>query len=51
MAIKEAPRSYQSKAIEEKIQKFWNDNQIYQTYQDLRKDQPNILIFRRTTLL
>lgn len=40
MAIKEAPRSYQSRAIEEKIQKFWDQNQTYQHSKDLRKDQP-----------
>ena len=40
MAIKEAPRSYQSKIIEEKIQKFWDDNHIYQLTKDLRKDHP-----------
>ena len=41
MAIKEAPRSYQSSTIEEKVQKFWDDKQIYQHTKDLRKDQPN----------
>ncbi|KUK74816.1 isoleucine--tRNA ligase [Methanobacterium sp. 42_16] len=40
MAIKEAPRSYQSKVIEEKIQKFWDDNHTYQLTKDLRKDHP-----------
>ncbi len=41
MAIKEAPRSYQSRVIEERIQKFWDENQTYQHTQKLRKDQPN----------
>lgn len=40
MAIKEAPRSYQSRVIEEKVQKFWDENQVYQHTKDLRKDQP-----------
>ncbi|MGI6482923.1 MAG: isoleucine--tRNA ligase [Methanobacterium sp.] len=40
MAIKEAPRSYQSLVIEEKIQKFWDQNQIYQHTKELRQDQP-----------
>ena len=40
MAIKEAPRSYQSRAIEEKVQKFWDENQIYQHTKDLREDHP-----------
>ena len=41
MAIKEAPRSYQSSTLEEKVQKFWDDKQIYQHTKDLKKDQPN----------
>jgi isoleucyl-tRNA synthetase len=41
MAIKEAPRSYQSRVMEEKVQKFWDENQTYQHTKDLRKDQPN----------
>ncbi|NYB52648.1 MAG: isoleucine--tRNA ligase [Methanobacteriaceae archaeon] len=41
MAIKEAPRSYQSKVIEEKVQKFWEENQTYEKTRDLRKNQPN----------
>ena len=40
MAIKEAPRSYQSLVIEEKIQKFWDQNQIYQHTKELKQDQP-----------
>ncbi|MCC7549949.1 MAG: isoleucine--tRNA ligase [Methanobacterium sp.] len=40
MAMKEAPRSYQSKIIEERVQKFWDENQVYQHTKDLRKDQP-----------
>jgi isoleucyl-tRNA synthetase len=40
MAIKEAPRSYQSLVIEEKIQKFWDQNQIYQQTKELRQHQP-----------
>jgi isoleucyl-tRNA synthetase len=40
MAIKEAPRAYNAGDIEEKVQKFWDETQIYQHTKDLRKDYP-----------
>ncbi|MBI5679300.1 MAG: isoleucine--tRNA ligase [Methanobacterium sp.] len=41
MPIKEAQKSYDTKLIEENIQKFWNDNDIYNKTKKLREDMPN----------
>ncbi len=40
MPIKEAQRSYDTTLIEKKIQKYWNDNQIYQKTNKLRENGP-----------
>lgn len=40
MPIKEAPRSYSHQEIEEEIQKFWKENQIYEKTQHLREKYP-----------
>lgn len=40
MPIKEAKRSYDTKLIEESIQKFWNENSIYQKTDKLRENSP-----------
>lgn len=40
MPIKEAQRSYDTKLIEKNIQKFWNDNDIYQKTNKLRENSP-----------
>lgn len=38
MPIKEAPRSYNSKILEEEIQKFWSQHNIYQRTQKMREN-------------
>ena len=40
MPIKEAKRSYDTKLIEKDIQKFWNENSIYQKTDKLRENSP-----------
>jgi isoleucyl-tRNA synthetase len=40
MPIEEAPRSYNSRTIQEKIQNFWEDQEIYQNTRNMRKDKP-----------
>jgi len=40
MPIKEAQRSYNTKIIEENIQKFWDDNDIYQKTNKIRENSP-----------
>jgi isoleucyl-tRNA synthetase len=40
MPIKEAKRSYDTKLIEKNIQKFWNENSIYQKTDKLRENNP-----------
>ncbi len=40
MPIEEAQRSYDTNLIEEKIQKFWNDNDIYNKTNKLRENKP-----------
>lgn len=40
MPIEEAMRSYDTKLIEEKIQKYWNDNNIYHKTNKLRENGP-----------
>ena len=40
MPIQEAEKSYQSKIIEEKVQKFWEDRDIYQRTNQLRENEP-----------
>ncbi len=40
MPIQEAEKSYQPQTIEEKIQNFWIENQIYNKTKLLREDQP-----------
>ena len=40
MPIKEAKRSYDTKLIEKNIQKFWDDNDIYQKTNKLRENSP-----------
>lgn len=40
MPIKEASRSYDSKLLEDEIQEFWRNNQIYEKTQEIRKSGP-----------
>ncbi|MGZ7066988.1 MAG: isoleucine--tRNA ligase [Methanobacterium sp.] len=40
MPIKEAPRSYNAKEQERTIQKFWEDNKIYDKTNKLRENKP-----------
>ena len=40
MPLKEADKSYDFKKIEEKVQKFWADNDIYDKTNTLRADGP-----------
>lgn len=40
MPINEAPRSYNFQELEEEIQKFWRENQIYEKSQQMRKKYP-----------
>lgn len=40
MPIQEAEKSYQSKKIEEQVQKFWEDRDIYQRTNQLRENEP-----------
>ena len=40
MPIEEAQRSYNSRIIEETVQKFWKDMDIYQRTKKLREDKP-----------
>jgi len=40
MAIEEAQRSYKSQIIEEKVQKFWKDMDIYERTKKMREDKP-----------
>jgi isoleucyl-tRNA synthetase len=40
MPIKEAPRSYNHQELEEKIQKFWKDHQIYEKTKEIRNSSP-----------
>lgn len=40
MPIKEAPRSYNHQELEEEIQKFWQDNQIYEKTKQIRENDP-----------
>ena len=40
MAIEEAQRSYKSRIIEEKVQKFWEDMDIYERTKKMREDKP-----------
>jgi isoleucyl-tRNA synthetase len=40
MPIQEAEKSYQSKKIEEQVQKFWEDRDIYQRTNKLRENKP-----------
>lgn len=41
MPIEEAPRSYESKIIEEKVQNFWKHRNIYERTKKMREDKPN----------
>lgn len=41
MPIKEAERAYKSQDIEEKVQKFWNDKDIYEKTKKMREKKPN----------
>jgi len=40
MPIEEAPRSYNSRIIQNKIQNFWDEQQIYQNTRDMRESKP-----------
>ena len=40
MPIEEAKRSYESNIIEEKVQKFWKDRDIYERTKKMREDKP-----------
>jgi isoleucyl-tRNA synthetase len=40
MPIEEAKRSYESRIIEEKVQKFWNTREIYERTKKLRENKP-----------
>jgi len=40
MPIEEAPRSYNSRIIQEKIQNFWEEKQIYQNTCNMREGKP-----------
>ncbi len=40
MPIQEAPRSYDTNLMEKKIQKYWNDNNIYKKTSKLRENKP-----------
>ena len=40
MPIEEAPRSYNSRIIQEKIQNFWEYQQIYQNIRNMREGKP-----------
>ena len=40
MPIEEAQRSYESRIIEEKVQKFWKDRDIYERTKKMREDKP-----------
>lgn len=40
MPIKEAPRSYNPKILEEEIQKFWDAEKIYQKSQEIKENSP-----------
>lgn len=41
MPIEEAPRSYESKIIEKKVQNFWKHRNIYERTKKMREDKPN----------
>ena len=40
MPIEEAQRSYESRIIEDKVQKFWKDRDIYERTKKMREDKP-----------
>ena len=51
MPIEEAKRSYESRIIEEKVQKFWNDRDIYERTKKLREDNAKVFLLGWTTIL
>jgi isoleucyl-tRNA synthetase len=51
MPIEEAKRSYESRIIEKKVQKFWEDRDIYERTKKMREDKPKYSFLDGTTLL
>ena len=51
MPIEEAKRSYESNIIEEKVQKFWKDRDIYERTKKMREDKPKYSFLGWTSLL
>ena len=40
MPIQEAEKSYRPHRIEEKVQSFWEERDIYERVKELREDRP-----------